>query len=442
MRARSAITALSATQHGDVLASGDLGGSVRVWQLLHGNANGADLRLHRVWSAHSDRVASLHWAEPPSLAEIFLVSAGDDGRVALWTPNGQAAGRFGERRWALSDGLQSPPVSVRVFQPRHGDVGDVGVWVCGHVSHAGRVALQDNELDPELVPPETETESESDPEGSGSDGEVWTAHRADEALHAKPPPRAAAQTSVTGGSGKDRAPSTFLPAIHGAPSPRPVAFPATAGGIVGERGAWPDPRKCLPLSRHRLPPAASCAVSKGGDAPPATAPCPGEVWVQFAGVGAPPRDDLAGEAAQFLSVLTVARMTKTQVVGWNAFDDARLVPQHVPLAAFLKRGAGAWTRHDGLSARIGRVFRDPDRGNEPFKAATVAVADVAGKGTRSLAVRDTNLGLHRLPPLPPGDDPAPPSLAMLRTLEGSDSLCAARCWGAPAVGNASDCNRP
>lgn len=148
--------------------------------------------------------------------------------------------------------------------------------------------------------------------------------------------------------------------------------------------------------------------------------------MQYAGVGTPTHSDMDGEAAQFKSILTVARMTKTQVVGWSAFDEARLVPQHVPLAAFLKRGArdmGAWSRHDGLTARIGRVFRDPDHGNEPFKVTVVTVADVGQTGTRTIAVRDTDLGLHRLPPLPPGDDPAPPSLAMLRTREGTDSLC-------------------
>lgn len=113
LRCRSAITALAASQHGDVLATGDLNGGVRVWQLLQDEQRHSSMRLHRVWEAHSDRVASLQWAEPPSLAEIFLLSAGDDGRVALWTPNGACEGRFGESKWALTDGVQSPPVSVR-----------------------------------------------------------------------------------------------------------------------------------------------------------------------------------------------------------------------------------------------------------------------------------------------------------------------------------------
>ncbi|MBF0255663.1 MAG: hypothetical protein HQL47_04225 [Gammaproteobacteria bacterium] len=103
-------SALAINNHSDQLASGGWSGKLKVWNLPKGETQ-------KIWQAHEESVAGIAYGRD----DRFLVSAGYEGEIAVWLPDGKLI-----KRWPSGS-----PITAFVMTPDRNEVisGHKDGWV-------------------------------------------------------------------------------------------------------------------------------------------------------------------------------------------------------------------------------------------------------------------------------------------------------------------------
>jgi WD40 repeat protein len=122
------ITAIHVDQSGDYLFTGDSTGSATVWTVSSPIGDPMNFaKCLSQWKAHNCGITCIDYIEYTRIMDTFLLTAGENGDLSLWTLTGSHVGIFGqETPWSLSDrstyaNLDESPIPVWRNRPVNTD---------------------------------------------------------------------------------------------------------------------------------------------------------------------------------------------------------------------------------------------------------------------------------------------------------------------------------